>query len=121
MCLAPGTWLTRSALASKKVWKINLPNASASSAVSGRLPDLSSADLTYADLSGADLSGSVMQDARLVGADLRGANLSGAALNDANLSGANLKGATGKSAEQLDGQVGLLEGVIMPDGQRYED
>ena len=85
------------------------------------VPDLSSADLTYADLSGADMSGIVMQDARLVGADLRGANLSGAALNDANLSGANLKGATGKSAEQLNGQVGSLEGAIMPDGQRYED
>ena len=82
--------------------------------------DLSSADLTYADLSGADL-GIVMHGTRLVGADLRGADLSGAVIHDANLSGANLEHATGKTAEQLDGQAGSLEGAIMPDGRKYED
>jgi pentapeptide repeat protein len=82
--------------------------------------DLSSADLTYADLSGANL-GVVMDSTSLVGADLRGADLSGAVIHDANLSGANLSGATGKTAEQLDGQAGSLEGAIMPDGQKYGD
>jgi hypothetical protein len=82
--------------------------------------DLSSADLTYADLSGADL-GIVMHGTRLVGADLRGADLNGAVIHDANLSGANLSGVTGKTAEQLDGQAGSLEGAIMPNGQKYED
>ena len=82
--------------------------------------NLSSADLTYADLSGANL-GIVMHGTRLVGADLRGADLSGAVIHDANLSGANLSNATGKTAEQLDGQAGSLEGAIMPDGQKYED
>ena len=42
-------------------------------------------------------------------------------IHDANLSGANLSGATGKTAEQLDGQAGSLEGAIMPDGQKYGD
>jgi uncharacterized protein YjbI with pentapeptide repeats len=56
-----------------------------------------------------------------VGADLRGANLNGTVLHDANLSGANLTDATGKTAEQLDGQAGSLEGAIMPNGQKYED
>lgn len=83
--------------------------------------DLSSADLTYADLSGADLSGIVMHGARLVGADLRGAHLNGTVVHDANLSGANLSDATGKTAEQLDGQAGSLEGAIMPDGRKYEE
>ena len=82
--------------------------------------DLSSADLTYADLSGAKL-GVVMHGTRLVGADLRGADLSGSVIHDANLSGANLSGATGKTAQQLDGQAGSLEGAIMPDGQKYGD
>ena len=82
--------------------------------------DLSSADLTYADLSGAAL-GVVMHGTRLVGADLRGADLDGAIIHDANLSGANLEHATGKTADQLDGQAGSLEGAIMPDGQKYED
>ncbi len=82
--------------------------------------DLSSADLTYADLSDADL-GIVMHGTRLVGADLRGADLNGAVIHDANLSGANLSGVTGKTAEQLDGQAGSLEGAIMPNGQKYED
>lgn len=82
--------------------------------------DLSSADLTYADLSGANL-GVVMHGTRLVGADLRGADFSGTTLYDANLSGANLSGVTGKTAEQLDGQAGSLEGAIMPDGQKYQD
>ena len=77
--------------------------------------DLSSADLTYADLSGANL-GVVMHGTSLVGADLRGADLSGAVIHDANLSGA-----TGKTAEQLEGQAGSLEGAIMPDGQKYGD
>ncbi len=78
------------------------------------------ADLSSADLSGANL-GVVMHGTSLVGADLRGADLSGAVIHDANLSGANLSGATGKTAEQLDGQAGSLEGAIMPDGQKYGD
>ena len=82
--------------------------------------DLSGADLTSADLSGANL-GVVMDGTRLVGADLRGADLSGSVIHDANLSGANLSGATGKTAEQLDGQAGSLEGAIMPDGRKYGD
>jgi uncharacterized protein YjbI with pentapeptide repeats len=73
--------------------------------------DLSRADLTYADLSGANLNGITMHGTRLVGADLRGAHLNGA----------NLRHATGKTAEQLDGQAGSLEGAIMPNGQKYED
>jgi hypothetical protein len=89
--------------------------------VSVPVADLSSADLTYADLAGADLSGIVMHGASLVGADLRGANLTGSVIHDANLSGANLSGATGKTAEQLDGQAGSLEGAIMPDGRKYGD
>jgi len=82
--------------------------------------DLSSADLTYADLSDANL-GVVMHGTRLVGANLEGADLGGAVIHDANLSGANLENATGKTAEQLDGQVGSLEGAIMPNGQKYGD
>jgi hypothetical protein len=82
--------------------------------------DLSSADLTYADLSGANL-GVVMHGTSLVGADLSGADLSGAVIHDANLSGANLSGVTGKTAEQLEGQAGSLEGAIMPNGQKYGD
>ena len=62
-----------------------------------------------------------MHGTSLVGADLRGADLSGAVIHDANFSGANLSGATGKTAEQLDGQAGSLEGTIMPDGQKYWD
>jgi uncharacterized protein YjbI with pentapeptide repeats len=57
----------------------------------------------------------------LVGADLSGVDLTGSVLYDANLSGANLSNATGKTAEQLDGQAGSLEGAIMPDGRKYED
>ncbi len=34
---------------------------------------------------------------------------------------ANLSGATGKTAEQLEGQAGSLEGAIMPDGQKHGD
>ena len=82
--------------------------------------DLTYADLTYTDLSGANL-GVVMHGTSLVGADLRGADLSGAVIHDANLSGANLSGAKGKTAEQLDGQAGSLEGAIMPDGRKYGD
>ena len=96
--------------------------------------DLGGVDLTYAaagdaqpyasvpvaDLSGANL-GVVMHGTRLVGADLEGADLGGAVIHDANLSGANLENATGKTAEQLDGQAGLLEGAIMPNGQKYGD
>jgi uncharacterized protein YjbI with pentapeptide repeats len=73
--------------------------------------DLSRTGLTYADLSGANLNGITMHGTRLVGADLRGAHLNGA----------NLRHATGKTAEQLDGQAGSLEGAIMPNGQKYED
>ncbi len=78
------------------------------------------ADLSSADLSGANL-GVVMHGTSLVGADLRGADLGGAVIHDANLSGANLSGATGKTAEQLEGQAGSLEGAIMPDGQKHGD
>src|SRR5215211_1620283 len=38
MCLAPGTWLTRSDLASTTALKTNLPNCSAWSAVIGSEP-----------------------------------------------------------------------------------
>jgi uncharacterized protein YjbI with pentapeptide repeats len=78
-------------------------------------------DQPYATVPVLDLSGIVMHGTRLVGADLRGANLNGTVLHDANLSGANLTDATGKTAEQLDGQAGSLEGAIMPNGQKYED
>ena len=50
-----------------------------------------------------------------------GADLNGTVLYDANLSGANLSNATGKTAQQLDGQAGSLEGAIMPNGQKHEE
>jgi hypothetical protein len=48
-------------------------------------------------------------------------DLSRADLTYADLSGANLSHATGKTGEQLDGQASSLEGVIMPNGQKYEE
>jgi uncharacterized protein YjbI with pentapeptide repeats len=77
--------------------------------------------LVDASLVQSALSGIVMHGTRRVGADLRDANLNGTILHDANLSGANLSHATGKTADQLDGQAGSLDGANMPNGQKYED
>ena len=108
--------------------------------------NLNEADLRWANLSGADLrevnlsNGAGFyndpQSVSLMGelfgedlqrslneslADLRGANLSGADLSGADLSGADLRGAKGMTNEELEQQVGSLEGATMPDGQKYED
>jgi hypothetical protein len=81
--------------------------------------------LLGADPSGVDLTYSAPGDAQPYAAvpvlDLSSADLTYADLSDANLSGANLRHATGKTAEQLGGQAGSLEGAIMPDGQKYEE
>jgi uncharacterized protein YjbI with pentapeptide repeats len=69
------------------------------------------------ELFGEDLQRSLNESL----ADLRGANLSGADLSGADLSGADLRGAKGMTNEELEQQVGSLEGATMPDGQKYED
>jgi uncharacterized protein YjbI with pentapeptide repeats len=96
--------------------------------------DLSGAFLEGADLSGAKLANVDLSNAEklwkkgtdmwergagLGHADLSGANLSGADLSSANLESANLQGAN-VTDEQLD-QAKSLEGVTMPNGQKYED
>jgi hypothetical protein len=72
---------------------------------------LTMGDLSVVNLRGADLAGAVLMFADLSGADLNGANLSYA----------HLEGTRGISEEQLHGQCKPLEGVHMPNRQRYED
>src|SRR5215217_7923250 len=71
---------------------------------------LIAADRLVLDLSGADLSG----------ADLSGAILSGANLRKAILYQADLRGVWEWTADQLS-KAKILEGAIMPNGQKYED
>jgi uncharacterized protein YjbI with pentapeptide repeats len=107
--------------------------------------DLSGTFLIEADLSNADLSGANLGEAMLLRADLREANLSGACLIWAHLVGADLRkadlsradlsdaklhrsdlreadlsGAKGWTEEQL-AEAKLLNGAIMPNGQKYEE
>ena len=96
--------------------------------------NLSAAFLAEADLSGANLANVDLSNAEwiykqdpllrergagLSNADLRDADLQGANLTNANLSGANLKGAD-VTEEQL-AKCKSLDGVTMPNGQKYED
>jgi hypothetical protein len=94
---------------------------------------LSGAYLSGADLSGADLTEASLQNAQLQpndelnlrgadlsGTNLSGTNLSGTDLRGANLSGTNLYEATGWTEEQLTA-AWSLEGVTMPNGQKYEE
>jgi hypothetical protein len=90
---------------------------------------LTFADLKGADLRGADLNSIDLEGADLRGGDLRGANLSHTYLHQAHLEGANLQGADLRGAVLTDAKVieeqlaeaRSLEGVTMPDGQKYED
>jgi uncharacterized protein YjbI with pentapeptide repeats len=76
---------------------------------------LSSYDLHVISLDGADLSNADLHNANLSNATLTWSNLSGADLSNADLSGAK-----GITAEQLE-QAATIEGLIMPNGQKYED
>jgi uncharacterized protein YjbI with pentapeptide repeats len=110
-----------------------------------RVANLLGADLRHAVLGGADLRNTALVGAYLLGAslnnaDLRNANLTNADLRyadleETNLSGADLSGADlrtelyrtdlsraeGISNEELEQQAELLEGVTMPNGQKYEE
>jgi uncharacterized protein YjbI with pentapeptide repeats len=102
--------LSGAELREAKLLRANLHEANLSRA-DLRWTDLREANLHRADLSRADLS-----EAQLVGADLREATLSGATL-----SGANLEGVLGIANEELRHQAYPLDGVTMPNGQKYED
>ncbi len=80
--------------------------------------NFSGADLLGADLSDANLSDADFSSAILIGAIFLSADLSDADLSDADLDGANLIGATVTEAQLV--TCGSLEGVTMPDGQKYE-
>src|SRR5215218_2830839 len=82
--------------------------------------------LQEANLQGANLRGANFQEAILPGANLqeailRGANLQEAILLDAILQEADLTRAKGITNEELDQQARSLDGVTMPNGQKYED
>jgi uncharacterized protein YjbI with pentapeptide repeats len=80
--------------------------------------------LHYTNLDGANLHGANLKRANLKGADLEGANLYGVNFYGTDLRGASLKGAKGLSDEALEEIVLIavsLEGVTMPNGQKYED
>jgi uncharacterized protein YjbI with pentapeptide repeats len=88
--------------------------------------DLSEADLSWTNLSEADLSGAYLSGVNLYGANLIEADLSAAVLSEADLSGAylsgaNLSGVAGITTEALEQQNKVLQGVILPNGQMYED
>src|SRR5918992_339107 len=91
--------------------------------------DLISRDRSVLDLTGADWHEAILNDADLSGTELSGldfnpppydgpAQLFGTNLSDADLSHAYLKDATVKE-EQLE-QAESLEGVTMPNGEKYE-
>jgi hypothetical protein len=77
-------------------------------------------DLKGAYLSRANLSRTNLSEANLRGAYLGRANLGRANLIGAYLREADLRGAKGVTNEQLSAATSL-EGVTMPDGQKYED
>jgi hypothetical protein len=77
-------------------------------------------DLKGAYLSRANLSRTNLSEANLIGAYLSSADLSSADLFSAYLREADLRGAKGVTNEQLSAATSL-EGVTMPDGQKYED
>jgi uncharacterized protein YjbI with pentapeptide repeats len=96
--------------------------------------DLSKADLQGASLSRCTLNEATLTDAALQSADLRGASLqeadlsyadlTDADLTDADLTVATLTNATLTNARVTDEQLQKaksLEGVTMPNGQKYED
>jgi hypothetical protein len=82
--------------------------------------DLAGALFTDTDLKNANLEGANLKDANLERANLEGANLESANLEDASLACADLRGARGVTNEELEQQAASLEGVTMPDGQKYE-
>jgi len=77
---------------------------------------LINAGLTHATLSRADLSDAYLTDAELIDTDLRQADL-----RNADLAGADLRDAQGVTNEELEQQAYSLEGVTLPNGQKYED
>jgi uncharacterized protein YjbI with pentapeptide repeats len=77
-------------------------------------------DLKGAYLSRANLSRTNLSEANLIGAYLSSADLSSADLFSAYLREADLREAKGVTNEQLSAATSL-EGVTMPDGQKYED
>jgi hypothetical protein len=85
---------------------------------------LAGASLTYVNLRGADLRGASLRGTYLTGADLSSAYLRGADLRDAYLTGADLSSADLSSAKVTEEQLVTckhLQGVTMPNGQKYED
>src|SRR5215211_8063569 len=83
--------------------------------------DLSGASLIGADLSDGNLFSADLSDANLIGADLSRAVLDNANLSNAVLDNAKLEGANGITNAELEQQAVSLEGVDMPNGQKYED
>ena len=88
--------------------------------------DLSRVNLHLANLTEADLSVSDVHGANLRKADLKGTILKGADLSGANLQGAYKETSGGSkqlitNAELAQKEIRTLEGVTMPDGQKYED
>jgi len=82
---------------------------------------LPGANLQEAILRGANLQEAILLDAILRGADLQEADLQDAILQDAILQEADLTRAKGITNEELDQQARSLDGVTMPNGQKYED
>jgi hypothetical protein len=86
----------------------------------GPLITLTGANLRNADLQVGNLSGADLEDADLTFADVDSADLSYANLSNADLEDADLSYAVRWTEKQLMAAESL-EGVIMPNGQKYED
>jgi len=99
--------------------------------------DLRGADLGNCNLQDAELGYTDLEDANFDRTDLWRANLYQASLVKASFRVAHLRGtnlldaqpaegvvftqAVGKTNEEIEQEVGYLEGAAMPDGQKYED
>jgi uncharacterized protein YjbI with pentapeptide repeats len=89
--------------------------------------DLKYAELGYTDLDGAtfnssDLYGANLYQASLVQVSFQGAHLRRTNLQDAQpAEEADFTYAVGKTNEEIEQEVGYLEGATMPNGQKYED
>ena len=80
--------------------------------------DFASASPIFTDLADADLTGSILVYTDLTQARMFGADLTNVSFATANLTGADLMDA--KVTREQPEDCRRLEGVIMPDGLRYE-